>query len=383
MQDKDEIIIGIKKQMLKSEENLKEYATKSVDAIRLKKEVDDRDIRLAYARDIDRIMHSSSYTRYIDKTQVYSYILNDNISKRMTHVQYVSRAAKTIARSLGLNEDLCDAIALGHDVGHVPFGHFGESILNEISKRRIGKCFAHNLNSVRVYKDIEKHGNGCNLTLQTLDGIMCHNGELLQKEYRPIKKSKEDFLREYEECRVDESKIKKLIPMTLEGCVVRISDIIGYIGKDIEDSRKLSRFNIETIPNEIKNVLGVTNDEIMNNIIMDIVVNSYSKDCIQMSEKVFEQVENLKKFNYENIYNYAYTEKLKSKIKDMFYKLYDVYLNALKNKEINNDIYKIFLKNMSEEYLNSTNDDEKVIDYISSMTDNFIKRQYEKYVKRG
>lgn len=381
MQEKEKIILNIKNQMLRSEEMLNEYATKSIDAIRLKKE-DDSDIRLAYARDIDRIVHSSSYTRYIDKTQVYSYILNDNISKRMTHVQYVSRAAKTIARSLGLNEDLCDAMALGHDVGHVPFGHYGECILNDISKKRLGICFAHNLNSVRVYKDVEKRGIGCNLTLQTLDGIMCHNGELLQKEYRPIKKSKNDFLREYEECRKDESKNKKLIPMTLEGCVVRISDIIGYIGKDIEDSKKLSRCNIELLPEEIKRVLGVTNDEIMNNIIMDIVTESYGKDCIQMSEKVYEQVENLKRFNYENIYYKAYDEKLKLKINDMFYKLYDIYLNALENEDINNDIYRIFLNKMNGEYMENTNNDEKVIDYISSMTDNFIKRQYNKYVTK-
>ncbi len=149
-----EIIENIKNQMLKSEDALKEYATKSKDAIRLHDE--ENDVRLEYARDIDRIIHSPSYTRYIDKTQVYSYVSNDNISRRMTHVQFVSRAAKTIARSLGLNEDLCDAIALGHDVGHVPFGHYGESILNELSMKNTGLYFAHNLNSVRVFKDLEK-----------------------------------------------------------------------------------------------------------------------------------------------------------------------------------------------------------------------------------
>lgn len=380
MQENKKVITDIKNQMLKSESYLNEYATKSCDAIRFKEEKSD--IRLNYARDIDRIIHSSSYTRYIDKTQVYSYISNDNISKRMTHVQFVSRAAKTIARSLGLNEDLCDAMALGHDVGHVPFGHFGEAILDDISQKRTGKCFAHNLNSVRVFKDIEKRGLGCNLTLQTLDGIMCHNGELLQKEYRPVKKDKEIFLKEYEECRKDSSKIKKLVPMTLEGCVVRISDIIGYIGKDIEDSKRLSRFNVETIPDEIKNVLGVTNDQIMNNIIMDIVTQSYGKDYIQMSENVYEQVKNLKKFNYENIYYKAYDEKFKEKIKDMFYKLYDVYIKALENEEKENDIYKIFLDKMDKKYLENSSNDEKVIDYIASMTDNFIKRQYNKYVVR-
>lgn len=378
--DKENVIECIKTQMLKSEDSLKEYATKSRDAIRLKD--DSSDIRLEYARDIDRIIHSPSYTRYIDKTQVYSDVSNDNISRRMTHVQFVSRAAKTIARSLGLNEDLCDAIALGHDVGHVPFGHFGEAILNDISKKRTGKCFAHNLNSVRVFKDIEKKGIGCNLTLQTLDGIMCHNGELVQKEYRPINKNIDTFLEEYEKCREDEKYIKKLVPMTLEGCVVRISDIIGYIGKDIDDSRKLELFDIDTIPKEIKLTLGVSNDEIMNNLIMDIITQSYGKDYIQMSDRVYEQVVNLKKFNYENIYYKAYNESFKEKVIDMFEKLYDVYTLALESNDINNDIYKVYLKKMSTKYQKETSNEQIVIDYISSMTDTFIKRQYEIYVEK-
>ena len=135
----------IKKAMLKSEKNLKKYACKSKDAIR--EYPQDEDIRLEFARDVDKIIHSSCYTRYMSKTQVFIEPLNDHISTRMTHVQYVSKAARTIARALGLNEDLCEAIALGHDVGHTPYGHFGESVLNKISKRyNLGKCFAHNLN---------------------------------------------------------------------------------------------------------------------------------------------------------------------------------------------------------------------------------------------
>ena len=370
---------SIKDQMLKSEYVLKEYATKSSNAIRFNKE--ESDIRLEYARDIDKIIHSLSYTRYIDKTQVYSYVSNDNISKRMTHVQFVSRAAKTIARSLGLNEDLCEAIALGHDVGHVPFGHFGEQILNEISIKNINRGFAHNLNSVRVFKDIEKNGLGCNLTLQTLDGIMCHNGELIQKEYKPVNKTKDKFIKEYSLCLKDPSNIKKLIPMTLEGCVVRISDIIGYLGKDIEDSERLERFNSNLLPNEIKLYLGNSNKTIMNNIILDIVEQSYNKEYIQMSDKVFEQMSNLKKFNYENIYYKAYNENLKEDIRNMFYKLFEVYKKALEKEDINNDIYKIYLKDMNEIYLNKTTNEEKIIDYMSSMTDNYINIQYEKYVK--
>lgn len=378
--EKEKIIEKIKQQNLKGEGVLNQFATRSQDAIRLTEE--SSDIRLAYARDVDKIVHTSSYTRYGDKTQVYSDISNDNISRRMTHVQFVSRAARTIARGLGLNEDLCEAISLGHDVGHVPFGHFGETILNEISKKATGKCFAHNLNSVRVFKDLEKNGHGCNLTLQTLDGIMCHNGEFVKREYRPVKKDAKQFLTEYEECRIDETKIGKLIPMTLEGCVVRIADVIGYIGKDIDDSRRLSLFDIDCIPKDIKVVLGVSNDEIMNNVIMDIVTQSYGKDCIQMSDKVYEQVIHLKQFNYENIYYKAYDDKFRESIKNMFYQLYDVYQEALSKEEKENDIYEIFLKQMSGSYLNDTTNEEKIIDYMSTMTDNFIKRQYAKYCEK-
>ena len=216
----NEVIQKIENQIKKSSILLKDYATKYDEAIRLVE--DEKDFRLDFQRDSDRIIHSHSYTRYINKTQVYSNLEDDNISRRMTHVQFVSRAARTIARGLGLNEDLCEAISLGHDVGHVPFGHFGESVLNDISKSRTGLCFAHNLNSFRVFKDVEKKGKGCNLTIQVLDGIMCHNGEMVKAKYAPINKTKEDVLKEYEECRKDESKILKLIPMTLEGCVVRV-----------------------------------------------------------------------------------------------------------------------------------------------------------------
>ena len=375
----NEVIQKIENQIKKSSILLKDYATKYDEAIRLVE--DEKDFRLDFQRDSDRIIHSHSYTRYINKTQVYSNLEDDNISRRMTHVQFVSRAARTIARGLGLNEDLCEAISLGHDVGHVPFGHFGESVLNDISKSRTGLCFAHNLNSFRVFKDVEKKGKGCNLTIQVLDGIMCHNGEMVKAKYAPINKTKEDVLKEYEECRKDESKILKLIPMTLEGCVVRVSDIIGYIGKDIDDARKLEVFDIDTLPESVKTTLGSTNVEIMNNIITDKMIQSYGKPYIQMSENVYEQVEKLKKFNYENIYYKAMDNKEKKYITNMFNELYEVYINALEKEDKSNDIYEVFLKDMNVEYLNNSNNDEKVIDFIASMTDNYIQKQYDKYIK--
>lgn len=364
-------------QMQKNENSFSKYATKSKEAIRLKEEP--KDIRLDFARDADRILHTLTYTRYIDKTQVYSDITNDHISKRMTHVQFVSKTSRTIARALGLNEDLCEAISLGHDVGHTPFGHNGEYILSDISKKVLSKSFAHNLNSVRVLKDLENFGKGCNLTLQVLDGIMCHNGELVMSKYTPVKKDINTFLQEYDLCMQDENNIKKLRPMTLEGCVVRISDIIGYIGKDIEDAQELGKIDTKQIPENITKKLGTTNAQIMNNIIMDVIKNSFNKPYIEMSPEVFKAVVDLKKFNMENIYKKSVTEEQLNLYKKIFNNLYDVYINALEKKDYKNDIY-LFFNNMCDEYKNNTKIEQIAIDFISGMTDRYIELQYNKYI---
>ena len=253
-----------KSNFIRKEENLSEYATKSIEAIRFYPI--EEDLRPNYFRDIDRIIHSLSYNRYSDKTQVFSCTENDHISRRMIHVQLVSKIARTIGRALNLNEDLIEAIALGHDIGHTPLGHEGEYILDEISQRELGETFAHNIQSVRHYMYIENKGYGLNLSIQVLDGIMCHNGEILSNKYMPMKKDKEEFLKEYELSYKNYSLLKKYSPMTLEGCVVRISDIIGYIGRDIEDAIELGQIKREEIPEEITKVLGTTNKEIINTI---------------------------------------------------------------------------------------------------------------------
>ena len=370
----------IKNQISKSENNFSTFACLSKDAIRLNGNLN-QDIRLEFERDVDKIIHTNVYTRYIDKTQVYSDVKNDNISKRMTHVQFVSRASRTIARGLGLNEDLCEAIALGHDVGHTPFGHTGERILNDISKEKLGKVFAHNLNSVRVFTTIENNGKGCNLTLQVLDGIMCHNGEIIKNKYAPIKKDIEIFKKEYEECFKNEENIKKLIPMTLEGCVVRISDVIGYIGKDIEDAKRLKNITNDMIPNEIKEVLGTSNSEIMDSLILDIIENSYDKGYITMSEKVYNALNLLMDFNLKEIYLKANSKKNLNTYNDIFNKLFYVYMDALNNNKRTNSIFDIYLKNMDKEYINNNKKEQIIIDYMAGMTNRFIENEYERYVK--
>jgi dGTPase len=368
----------IKKQMLIHESHYSKYACLDKEAIRLHGDLNDNDIRPNYFRDVDRIIHSLSYTRYIDKTQVFSNKSNDHIQKRIIHVQLVSKVARTIGRALGLNEDLIEAMALGHDIGHVPFGHLGESYLNELSLKYDGTYFMHNVESVRELNILEDHGNGKNLTIQVLDGILCHNGEFVQEKYKPVKKTKEDFLRDYELCYTDAEHAKHLVPMTLEGCVVRISDIIAYLGRDIEDAIRLDLLYKKEIPKSIKDIIGDNNKDIIGHIINDIIENSYHKNYISMSPEVFKAVKDLKAFNYKNIYDKSMTKLEKAHVKTMFNTLFVKYLDDLNNKNKNSTVYKVLLKNMTKEYVVNTSNSRKVIDYIAGMTDDFMISEYNK-----
>ena len=364
-----------KENFLNKEKYLSEYACKSSDYIRLNE--DEEDIRPPYFHDIDRIIHSLSYTRYLDKTQVYTKNSNDHVSKRITHVQLVSKIARTIGRALNLNEDLIEAIALGHDIGHTPLGHLGESYLNEISLRELNEYFAHNIQSVRHLMYVENDGKGLNLCVQVLDGIMCHNGEILSSEYRPMKKDKTEFMREFNEAYIDLAKANKNPPMTLEGCVVRISDVIGYIGRDIEDAIMIGKIKREDIPDEIINVLGSTNKEIVNTIILDIIKNSMNKPYIKLSDDVFKALFMLKDFNYKYIYKYSMSEEDREYYKVGMNKIFDRYLNDVRNNNTDSIIFKIFLDTQSEEYNKNTNAVRKVIDFIAGMTDDLFMREIE------
>ena len=362
---------------IKKEENLSKYASKSSDSIRLN-EITDNDIRPSYFRDIDRIIHSLSYTRYIDKTQVFPFKENDHISKRMIHVQLVSKVARTIGRALNLNEDLIEAIALGHDIGHTPLGHEGEYILDEISTRELGERFAHNIQSVRHCMYVENNGEGLNLSIQVLDGIMCHNGEMLSNEYIPTPKTKDEFLKQYETAYKDLNSTKKCHPMTLEGCVVRLSVIIGYIGRDIEDAIALGKFDRKELPKEITNVLGNNNKDIINNIVLDIIKNSLNKPYIKMSSEVYNALFNLKKFNYDNIYNKSMTKEELEYYRLGMNKIYNRYLKDIETKNKNSIIYTLFLNYQNIHYLNNTSSKRKVIDFIAGMTDDLFKIEIEK-----
>ncbi len=365
-----------RKNFLLYEENLSNFATKSNKAIRIKEE--ESDIRTSFSRDTDRIINSLSYTRYLDKTQVFSFKENDHISKRMTHVQLVSKIARTIGRALNLNTDLIEAIALGHDIGHTPLGHTGEAILNEISKRELNEYFAHNIQSVRELMSVENNGHGLNLTIQVLDGIMCHNGEILSSKYEPTPKTLKEVIANYNLAYKDLKLVNKIPPMTLEGCIVRISDIIGYIGRDIEDAINIGVLRKEDLPKEITEVLGSTNKEIINTIILDIIDNSMDKPYLKLSDNVYNAILLLKKFNYQNIYNKSLTKKEIEYYRLGMNNLYRNYLKDITKENKNSIIFKIFLDYQDKSYLEETSAKRKVIDFISGMTDDFFKEEIER-----
>lgn len=354
--------------------NLCDYASKSGDALRIEKM--EEDFRTPYFRDVDRIIHSLSYTRYLDKTQVYSFKSNDHVSKRIVHVQLVSKIARTIGRALRLNTDLIEAISLGHDIGHTPLGHMGESILNEISQKELGEYFSHNVQSMRCYMNIENNGLGLNLTIQTLDGILCHNGEELCQVYKPVPKTLDDVLEQYRNSYKNKD-ANNTFAMTLEGCVVRLCDVISYIGRDLEDAINLGLLNRCDIPEKITQVLGNTNREIVNSIVTDVICMSMNKPYIKMSDKVYNALQELLDFNYKNIYNKASTSKDYEYYKEGMYRIYQSYLKAINDNDQENIIFKIFLNTQDESYLKSTSPKRMVIDFIAGMTDMFFLHQIE------
>ena len=330
--------------------------------------------RPAFVRDIDKIMHCPFYNRYTDKTQVFSLTKNDDISRRALHVQLVSRIARTIGKTLNLNLELIEAIALGHDIGHTPFGHAGERFLDELYSGHTGRHFSHNIHSVRVLDKIFPY----NITLQTLDGIAAHNGELECIEYRPRPlESFEEFDELIESCYQDNNNIKKLVPSTLEGCVVRISDIIAYLGKDRQDAERAGI--IEGNEDFDNGIIGRNNAEIINNLSVNIIENSYGKDYIKLDEKYFKALSEAKKQNFDVIYrDKKVKQTLDNVIRPMMGDIYERLLDDLLRGNRDSPVFSHHISYVNkahykrkEPYENSA-PDTIVADYIASMTDDYF-----------
>ena len=287
-------------------------------------EQSDTDVRTCYQRDADRIVHSKSFRRLMHKTQVFLQPEGDHYRTRMTHTLEVSRIARTITRALGLNEDLAEAIALGHDLGHTPFGHAGESALSDC----LGKPFCHNEQSLRVVDVLENDGRGLNLTYEVRMGILGHTGPH--------------------------------IPETLEGQIVRRADQIAYVNHDIDDAIRAGILRDEDIPRAISDVLGHAHRDRINTLVCDAILVSREAGAIMLSAQVDQALKDLRSFMFERVYRNPVAKGEESKAKDMLRRLYEYYCrnpHALPDD---------FQPQMSFDGLERT-----VCDYIAGMTDNY------------
>ena len=287
------------------------------------------DVRTCYQRDIDRIVHSKAFRRLMHKTQVFLQPEGDHYRTRMTHTLEVARIASTITRALGLNEDLAEAIAMGHDLGHTPFGHAGETALSECW----GKPFRHNEQSLRVVDYLEKDGQGLNLTHEVRLGILVHTGDY--------------------------------IPETLEGQIVRRSDQIAYVNHDIDDAIRAGILTNEDIPKSISDALGFTHRDRINTLVCDAILTSREAGCVMLSPAVDKALKDLRSFMFERVYRNPVAKGQESKAKVMLQRLFEYYVahpEALPED---------FHPQLSFDGMERT-----VCDYIAGMTDNYAVDKY-------
>ncbi|MCD6393466.1 MAG: dNTP triphosphohydrolase [Planctomycetes bacterium] len=359
-----------------------------------KEKLESDDFRTDFQRDIHRIIYSQAFRRLRHKTQVFYFPQNDHISTRLDHVNFVAQASRTVARCLGLNEDLTEAIALAHDIGHAPFGHQGENFLNAIIEKickhnsdfkRIMPGFEHEVYGLRVVDKLAKRDRakpGLNLTWEVRDGIISHCGEDFEKcklEPGPLDK----------DLKAIHNKDQAGNPATLEGCVVRMVDKIAYLGKDIEDALEARVITVEEIPDRIAK-LGTNNGEMVGNLIEDVIRSSYGKDYIAISHQNGGLMHEVIDFNNKYIYKTEKAEKYKSQASKSTQLLFDSLLNKLQHTEYfknfnpqNPDEYNVykqfckFLDDMSNIYDEDTPDELVVLDFVAGMTDTFLLRSFE------
>ena len=364
------------------------------------------DIRSEFARDYNRILHSTAYRRLKHKTQVFFATRNDHICTRIEHVNHVTAISYTIAKYLGLNTELTNAIAIGHDLGHAPFGHAGESYLCEIAKNELSENFWHEKNSLRfvdyceTLEDPEGAHQNLNLTYAVRDGIICHCGEIDENGIHP----RGDYINLY-----DIKKPGEVTSYTWEGCVVKISDKIAYLGRDIQDAITLGILK-EDLLHELKDILfplsegrqkEINNTVLIHNFIIDLCSNSNPAKGLKLSDEVFVRMNNLKKFNYKYIYGHerltAYKNYASLIVKSIFNLLKNFYMNTQTLEEIrkHSAMYPTLTKYFTEWldqfalHLNGDPEDNRfknrklydlkkskdyyqaIIDFISGMTDTF------------
>lgn len=329
-----------------------------------------QDMRSPYYRDTTAILHSSPFRRLKHKTQVFFSPSNDHICTRMEHVLHVASIATAICKALELDDELAWAIGVGHDLGHTPFGHSGEKILSALMQSKGFPKFEHEVNSLRVVDFISP----LNLTYAVRDGIVSHCGESFVRTLHPDFKVKD----------LDHITTKDgILPATWEGCVVRLSDQIAYMGRDFEDASRLGIVSIDDVPEICKKKLGKTNGEIINTLVEDIISNSEKEGVIGFSEEIFEAVQVMKDFNYRKIYRSpmlgGYEKYFTRLIKLVYEYLTDLMLNCGTDEKaymaegnmLSAGFYSYFTEKKNIYLEHDGNLDRLVFDYIGGMTDNF------------
>lgn len=312
---------------------LSPYATFSENSIGRDRPEPPCDIRPVFQRDRDRILHSKAFRRLKNKTQVFLTPKGDHYRTRLSHTLEVSQNARTIAKALRLNEDLVEAIALGHDLGHTPFGHAGEAVLNRLCEGG----FKHNEQSVRIVELLEKDGEGLNLTWEVRDGILNHQTSTM--------------------------------PNTLEGRIVRFSDKIAYINHDIDDAIRGRILTEEDIPFELRAILGNSTTERLDTLIHNIITNSMDKNDIIMSKDVLEAMQDLRKFMFTNVYRNPIAKGEEEKAKELLERLFEYYMEHLMELPAR-------YTNM---IANGGKADRAVCDYIAGMTDQYATAKFTEY----
>lgn len=372
----------IRRFLLEDEEKLSPFAKKSSQSLGrmfpMKRDL----FRLEFARDETRILHSPPFRRLKHKTQVFLSPNNDHICTRMEHVLHVSSIAAVVGRCLNLNIDLINAIAKGHDLGHPPYGHAGERILDKIlTKRGVKSGFKHEIHGLRVVDKLTNYGAGLNLTYEVRDGIITHCGESFERKITP---DRTRDIRNIES--IDE---RNYYPATLEGCLVRMVDRIAYLGRDMEDAIKAGLVKKTDIPSDIAKNLGTENGKIIGNFVNDTIASSLGKDCIEMSEDIFHYMHQLKIFNYQYIYQHPDVERKSYKAAHMVELLFDELENMLEKSERGRNL--LYVQSITREapvteiffnFIKNTNYNDEtpvyliITDFVAGMTDLFAERTF-------
>jgi dGTPase len=362
----------------KQEQLLSPFAMQSSMTLGRRQPEESCDVRTEYERDTGRIIYSMDFRRLRHKTQVFFDPQNDHICTRMEHVIYVSYIANTIGRALGLNTDLIQAISLGHDLGHAPFGHSGEKTLDACLKKvDPALFFEHEMHSLRVVDVLSTHGQqgGLNLTFEVRDGIVSHCGERYGEYSLAPRRDKTPG-------DLEQLPAGAAVPATLEGCVVRLADKIAYVGRDIEDAARAGIMEFGDLPAAIRSSLGQTNSQIINTLVTDIVGNSIGQDAVGLSRERGESMEELLRENADLIYRSDKIRRYERMVHNVVEGLFDAFRQAIADMEkmaaSENRVYRGFARYLAErQYAAATTDLQKVVDYVAGMTDPYATRCFE------